>query len=711
MKERKTETGTASNIAQNSLWECFCAILQIEGITLPAEKGAACQAGAVDFAGMQRSAKKAGLRVRLVKPSLEELAGFEEPLLGRLKEGGYIVIGKSNGRVLLVFDPATGKTQTYKAEDFLAAWSGECLWIKRKFSLKAASQKFNLLWFVSVIFEYRKYFFDVLLASFFLQLFGLVTPLFTQVIIDKVILHKGIATLDVLAGALLAAALFQCMMSIARKYIETHTTNKIDMILGTRLFRHLLSLPLRYFEVRRVGDTLTRVSALNSIRGFLTGSSLTAFLDAFFSIVFFAVMFYYSVFLTCIALLPLPFYLLQNILVTPVYKKRLEEVWRSGARSNAFLVEAVTGVQTMKALAVEPQFNHQWEKVLAQYVHDTFNNAKLGIGINASSNIIQNIMIFGILLAGGHAVMNGEMTIGQLIAFQMLSRQAGEPLHRLSGLWQTCQQTILAVERLGDILNTAPEISQLHEQKLQQLTGKIEFQQVSFSYNAETVPNIRDMSFVIEPGMRVGIVGRSGSGKSTLTKLVERLYIPGSGHIYIDGEDILDIQPVWLRQQVGVVLQENFLFHGSIRDNIAFGRPAASIQEVIQAAQLAGAHEFILELADGYDTVVGERGDSLSGGQQQRIAIARALLMNPRILIFDEATSALDYESENIIMGNIDRIAAGRTMLFIAHRLSTVRNCDRILVVEKGALAEWGTHAELMAKQGIYFHLYQQQEG
>ena len=303
------------------------------------------------------------------------------------------------------------------------------------------------------------------------------------------------------------------------------------------------------------------------------------------------------------------------------------------------------------------------------------------------------------------------MTIGQLIAFQMLSRQAGEPLHRLSGLWQTCQQTILAVERLGDILNTAPEISQLHEQKLQQLTGKIEFQQVSFSYNAETAPNIRDMSFVIEPGMRVGIVGRSGSGKSTLTKLVERLYIPGSGHIYIDGEDILDIQPVWLRQQVGVVLQENFLFHGSIRDNIAFGRPAASIQEVIQAAQLAGAHEFILELADGYDTVVGERGDSLSGGQQQRIAIARALLMNPRILIFDEATSALDYESENIIMGNIDRIAAGRTMLFIAHRLSTVRNCDRILVVEKGALAEWGTHAELMAKQGIYFHLYQQQEG
>ena len=267
------------------------------------------------------------------------------------------------------------------------------------------------------------------------------------------------------------------------------------------------------------------------------------------------------------------------------------------------------------------------------------------------------------------------------------------------------------MERLGDILNTAPEISQLHEQKLQQLTGKIEFQQVSFSYNAETAPNIRDMSFVIEPGMRVGIVGRSGSGKSTLTKLVERLYIPGSGHIYIDGEDILDIQPVWLRQQVGVVLQENFLFHGSIRDNIAFGRPAASIQEVIQAAQLAGAHEFILELADGYDTVVGERGDSLSGGQQQRIAIARALLMNPRILIFDEATSALDYESENIIMGNIDRIAAGRTMLFIAHRLSTVRNCDRILVVEKGALAEWGTHAELMAKQGIYFHLYQQQEG
>lgn len=692
---------------------CFFAVLQIESISYN-EKAVLADFAALDvkdIKGLQQLARKMKLKAKEVMPSMEDLAASESPLIAQMKDGSYMLIGKSNPRVLLVFDPVDSKTKTYHAAEFQELWTGRCISIKKPFSFKDASQKFNLYWFAGVILRYKNIFADVLAASFFLQLFGLVTPLFTQVIIDKVIMHKGVSTLDVLAGALIVAAVFQCMMSIARKYIETHTTNKIDMLLGSKLFNHLMSLPLRYFEVRRVGDTLTRVSALNSIRGFLTGSSLTAFLDAFFSIVFIAVMFYYSVSLTFIALIPLPLYIIQNILATPVYQKRLEAVWRSGARSNSFLVEAVTGVQTMKALAVEPQFNHQWEKILARYVHDTFDNTKFNLVINASSGTIQNIMTFGILLAGGHQVMNGELTIGQLIAFQMLSRQAGDPLHRLTGMWQTCQQTLLAVERLGDILNTRPEIRQTDQQKLTELKGDIEFQNVSFTYNAETEATIKNMSFRIEPGMRIGIVGRSGSGKSTITKLVERLYLPADGKVLIDGEDALEIDPEWLRKRIGVVLQENFLFSGSIRDNIAFAKPAASIDEVIRAAKLAGAHDFILELPDGYDTEVGENNAALSGGQQQRIAIARAILVNPKILIFDEATSALDYESENIIMGNLDNIAAGRTMLMIAHRLSTVRRCDRIMVVDKGSLIETGTHDELLAKKGAYYNLYMQQEG
>jgi subfamily B ATP-binding cassette protein HlyB/CyaB len=696
----------------NGLWECFLAVLQIEKAAVKQEQIGRCQAyGAGSMSSLLRWAKICHMKINEVHWTAAEIADCHEPLIAGMRDGSFVIVGKSNQQVLLLFDPLLKKTAVKRWDSFQPLWTGTCYHLKKRFNLKEMGHSFNIYWFLSAIFRYKKYFGEVLMASFFLQLFGLVTPLFTQVIIDKVLIHHGIATLDVLALALLFAAIFQCMMSIARKYVETHTTNKIDMILGTRLFQHLLSLPLRYFEVRRVGDTLTRVSALSNIRNFFTGSSLTAFLDAFFSVVFFAVMFWYSTGLTIIALLPLPLYLLQNIAATPIYKKKIEAVWRTGACSNAFLVESVTGVQTVKALAVEPQFNHHWEKILADYVYTAFGNAKLNIILNASNSTIQNIMTFGILLVGGHMVMAGEFTIGQLIAFQMLARQAGEPLHRLSGLWQVCQQIMMAIHRLGDILDTPSEISGLHRQRLREVKGSIEFCKVSFTYDAESDPIIKDMDFKIEAGQKIGIVGRSGSGKSTVTKLIERLYLPVKGKVCIDGEDVMDIDPVWLRRHIGIVLQENFLFHGTIRDNIAFGRPSAAIDEVMMAAKMAGAHEFILELADGYDTLVGERGDTLSGGQRQRIAIARALLMDPKILIFDEATSALDYASENIIMQNLGKMSKGRTMIMIAHRLSTVRNCDKIFVVERGHLAEQGTHEELLAAKGIYFNLYQQQEG
>lgn len=712
MNEYLSDSISGQNEKMKNFVQCFLTILQIQEINYDDKlfNETELNNAQPNIKILQEKAKKIKIKVKMISPSIDEIIEMENPLIARMKDDSYLVIGKSNARVMLVYRPETGKTETYKVEDFTEQWSGECIFIKKPFRLKEANKKFNLFWFIPVILKYKKYLLEVLAASFFLQLFGLVTPLFTQVIIDKVILHKGISTLDILAMALIFSAVFQCMMTIARKYIEIHTTNKVDMILGVRLFRHLTALPLRYFEVRRVGDTLTRVSALNSIRNFLTNSSMTVFLDTLFSVVFIAVMFYYSVTLTLIALIPLPLYILQNIIATPIYKERLNAVWESGARSNAFLVESITGVQTMKALAIEPQFNHQWENILAKYIKNTFDNAKFNIYLSASSGTIQSIMTFGILLVGGHQVMNGEMTIGQLIAFQMLARQASDPMHRLTGMWQSCQQTLLAVERLGDILNTSPELRRLNGQPMQSIVGAIRFEDVSFSYNAESQPIISSMNLQIKPGTRVGIVGRSGSGKSTITKLVQRLYMPGSGKVYIDEKDVMEIEPTWLRQQIGVVLQENFLFNGSVRDNIAFAKPGASIDEVIYAAKLAGAHDFILELSEGYDTKVGERGASLSGGQQQRIAIARAIITNPKILIFDEATSALDYESENIIMHNIDKIAAGRTMLMIAHRLSTVRNCDMIIVVDKGNVVEYGTHDELMAKMSLYYSLYMQQE-
>lgn len=658
-----------------------------------------------------KSAVSLKLKAKVVKLKSDAIADLPIPAIAIMQDGTYRVMGRNNKEKILLFDPKAGRPENIPLKDFLAAWSGEAVVISKPFRLKEAAHRFNLAWFIPIIMRYKRFFYEVLLASFFLQLFGLVTPLFTQVIIDKVLLNKGIATLDVLALALLFAALFQMIMNILRTYLSTHTANKIDMILGAKLIRHLVALPLRYFELRRVGDTLTRVAALHGIREFLTGSTLTIFLDVFFSIVFILVMFYYSVPLTLIALISLPFYLLQNVIATPIYRERLQAVWTRGAESNAFLVEAITGVHTVKALALEPQFNHKWESLLAKYIRAAFNSAKFNMIVGSASSLIQSLTGFGILLFGGHKVMNGEMTIGQLIAFQMLAGQVSAPLYRLTSIWQSCQQTALSVERLGDILNTPPEYFQkTGDSKLPSMKGNITFEQVNFRYHMEGEMILKQVGIQIPSGMKVGIVGRSGSGKSTLTKLVQRLYLPESGQVSIDGVDLAQVEPVWLRQRIGVVLQENFLFNGSVRENIALARPGAAIEEVIKAAQMAGAHEFILELPEGYDTKVGERGMALSGGQQQRIAIARAILPNPAILIFDEATSALDYESERIIMNNLDSITAGRTMIMIAHRLSTVCRCDNIIVMERGQAVEQGTHGELMALQGFYYNLYKQQE-
>lgn len=656
-------------------------------------------------------AKKNKFQTRICHTDVAGLQAVPIPAIAVMRNGSFVVVGWNDETNVFVLDPSEEKPQSQSKEEFAKEWTGELLLLTTPFDWRRMIRKYNLPWFYEVILKFKKYWRDVVVASVFLQLFGIVVPLFTQVIIDKVLGNQGVSTLDVLGIALVIFGVFQCGMGILRSYFLTHTTNKLDVILGSKLFRQLVSLPLPYFEHRRVGDTMMRIGALASIREFLTGTSITVLLDVVFSIVFVAVMYWFSPSLTVVALAVVPLYLILNLAATPVFQERLEKVWAANSENNAFLVETITGMQTVKALAIEPRFQHRWEGVLAACASRSFDSATLGIGLQSGASVLQLCSNIAIMWVGGNMVMQGELTLGQLIAFQMLAGQANAPIMTLIGMWQQFQQAFLSMDRLSDILNTKgePVFARVNSQ-VPLLQGNLEFSNVSFRYRLDQPRVIERISFAVPAGTKVGIVGRSGSGKSTLTKLLQRLYAPEEGAVLIDGINLNQVPPAWLRRQIGVVLQENYLYNASVRDNIAMTNPSASMLEVVAAAKLAGAHEFILELPEGYDTKVGERGASLSGGQRQRISIARALLADPRILIFDEATSALDNESERIIMENLQQMAAGRTLLMIAHRLSTVEHCDVIAVMEKGRIVEAGSHQELLAQNGLYRYLYEQQE-
>jgi subfamily B ATP-binding cassette protein HlyB/CyaB len=496
-----------------------------------------------------------------------------------------------------------------------------------------------------------------------------------------------------------------------RTYVFSQTTNKIDVELGARLFDHLLALPMAYFADRRVGDSVARVRELENIRNFITGSALTLTIDLLFTFVFFAVMFLYSVTLTWIVIGSLPFYILISVFVTPIFRRRLNEKFQRGADNQAFLVESVTAAETVKAMAVEPQMQRRWEEQLAGYVHASFRTQTLG---NISSQVVQFVNKITIVLTlyfGAKGVIAGDLTVGELVAFNMLAARVAQPVLRIAQLWQDFQQTRISVARLGDILNTPREMARRSAASLPPLRGAIRFEHVTFRYLLDGPAVLSEISLDIPSGQMVGIVGPSGSGKSTLAKLIQRLYSPDSGRILVDGIDLAMVDTSWLRRQIGVVLQQNVLFNSSVRENIALADPGMPLERVIAAATLAGAHEFVLELPHAYDTIIGERGASLSGGQCQRLAIARALIANPRILILDEATSALDYESERIIQENMRRIAAGRTVIVIAHRLSAVRGADRIITIDRGRLAEDGTHEELVRLGGRYAQLSRLQAG
>ncbi len=657
-----------------------------------------------------RAAKHLGLKAGLRKVEWRSLPTAPLPAMVKRKDGGYVVLAKVETETVLVQDPIEARPLVLSREQFEAMWTGELLLLAKRAHGGLQDLKFDFTWFIPAIVKYRTFFGEVLVASFFLQLFALLTPLFTQVVIDKVLVHKGFTTLHVLAIGMITLAVFEATLGGLRTYLFAHTTNRIDVSLGAQLFRHVLALPLSYFEARRVGDTVARVRELEQIRQFLTSHAVTVALDVIFTLVFLAVMWFYSSTLTLVVMASLPVYAVLSIAITPAIRARLHEKFNRGAENQAFLVEAVSGIQTVKAMAVEPPLLRKWEEQLAGYVRSSFRATSLMMIAGQSAACVQKVTTVAILWVGAYGVIEGDLSIGQLIAFNMLSAQVTGPLLRLVNLWQEFQQVGISVQRLGDVLNTRPEPSyNPNRTTLPHVTGHVRFDEVTFRYRPDGPEILRKVSFAVVPGHVIGIVGRSGSGKSTIAKLLQRLYVPERGRVLVDGVDLAQVDPAWLRRQVGVVLQENFLFNGSVRSNIALTDPGLGMDQVIQAAKLAGAHEFILELEDGYDTVIGEHGCTLSGGQRQRIAIARAVVADPRILIFDEATSALDYESEGVIQRNMARISQGRTVFIIAHRLSMVRPAHRIYVVEKGEIVERGSHDELLHVGGFYARLHAHQ--
>ncbi|PMB05527.1 type I secretion system permease/ATPase, partial [Fischerella thermalis CCMEE 5196] len=571
-------------------------------------------------------------------------------------------------------------------------------------------KRFGLSWFLPFVSRYRRVLSEVLISSFFVQLFGLANPLITQVIIDKVLIQNSPATLNVLGSLLVATALFEAVLTTLRTNLFVETTNRIDMALGSEVIDHLLRLPLRYFEKRPVGELSTRINELENIRQFLTGTALTVVLDAIFSVIYIVVMLYYSWLLTLVALATVPLFALLGLIVAPVIRQQTRTRAERNAQTQSYLVEVVSGIQTVKAQNIELRSRWQWQDRYAHYVADSFKNALTSTTAGSISKFLNQLSGLLLLWVGAFLVLQGTLTLGQLIAFRIIAGYTTSPLLRLVQLWQNFQETALSLERLSDILDTPQEEDVRQDIPLPEVQGAVKYDHITFRFTNSPTPQLENINLDIPPGTFVGVVGQSGAGKSTLTKLLPRLYDPEAGRILIDGYDIHKVELYSLRRQIGMVLQDTLLFDTTVQENIALNNPEATAEEIINAAKIAYAHDFIMSLPMGYNTRVGERGSALSGGQRQRIAIARTVLQNPRLLIMDEATSALDYNSERQVCQNLQQAFKGRTVFFITHRLGTIRHADIILMMEQGRIAEQGTHDELMTLRGLYYCLYRQQE-
>ncbi len=576
----------------------------------------------------------------------------------------------------------------------------------------AQRRKLSFRWFLPQIRRYRRSLGEVLVASLILQLLNLANPLILQQIFDRVIGQRNVDTLYTLGFLLLGVSLFQGLLGAVRTYQFADTTNRIDIALGGEVIQHLLRLPLRYFDKRPVGELQTRIAELANIRNFLTGNALTLFLDAVFSLIYIGVMLTYSGVLTVVALGVVPLFLGLTVVASPLIRSQLRRAAEQNASTQSLLVEALSGVQTIKAQNAENTVRWRWQRNYSAFMAESFRSLLIGVSAGTTGNFINQVSGLLTLWVGAFLVIKGDLTVGQLIAFRIISGYVIGPLINLATSWQSYQGVALSMERLSDVLDSTPEGSGVDAQQLPlpPIAGDVTFQSIDFSFNEGAALVASNVSFHIPAGYFVGIVGRSGSGKSTIMKLLPRLYEPISGRILIDGFDISKLQIGSVRSQIGIVPQDSLLFDGTVRDNITLTCPEATTEEIIHAARVACAHDFIMELPDGYSSRVGERGAGLSGGQRQRIAIARAVLQRPKLLILDEATSALDYITERQVCQNLKREFEGTTVFFITHRLSTIRTSDRILMMDSGSLVEEGTHQDLLEAKGRYFALYSQQE-
>ena len=658
---------------------------------------------------LMRAAKLIGMRARLVsEPSPQKLRTLPVPAMIKLRDGSWhIYRGELRGDLFRLVDPIEKRTQDIGMDELYERFGGEVLLIGKSFGHATEDLSFGIGWFLPFFKRYKRTLIEMLVVSFFVNLLALGYPLLFQLVIDKVLPHKSYSTLVVITVGLLLLALFSWILTYLRAYLVQHTANRIDVELGAKLYSHLLHLPISYFESRSAGVIVTRARELRSIRAFLTGQAMITVIDLLFIGIYFVVLFFYSKLLTLVVLASLPVYVAIGFFVKPMLRRLSKAKFRSWAAGQQLMVESIVGIQTVKAAAVEPLFERKWEERIAAYARTSFDSTMLGVKASTTVNFVTKVVSALILFLGVLAVISGSMTVGGLIAFKMISRLISKPIMRISQLYQNFQQVQISIEHVADIFDAEVERSDAATLSGPELMGEIEFRGVGFRYKHDLPPVLKGISLHIEPGEVIGIVGPSGSGKSTMTKLLQRFHMPTSGEILVDGIDIAQADPSWLRRQLGVVLQENFLFNQTVHENIAMARPEMPRAQVIRVARLAGADEFISKLQQGYDTKIEERGANLSGGQRQRLAIARSLATNPRILIFDEATSALDYESERIIQNNMNSIVKDRTVIIIAHRLAAVRACDRIVGMIDGEITEIGNHDQLIRRRGgLYAHLW-----
>lgn len=664
------------------------------------------------------AAASLGLKTRRTSVAWDKLLLIEKtfPAIAPLKNGNFVVVVgfkmTDEGPVLGVLDPLAQPANVIfflNREKFEEAWAGDLILIKRVFPLLDEKQPFGLRWFLPEMFRQRHFLRDVAVAAVTLHVLALAVPIFMQLVIDKVIVHQGYSTLYVLTGGVMLALLFEALFSFLRQYFLLHATNRIDIRLAQKTFAHLLKLPITYFETGTAGVITRHMQQVDKIRQFLTGRLLTTILDASILLLLLPILFFYSVKLALIVLLFAAAIAGVVFGLIPAFRMRLQALYNAEADRQAMLVETVQGMRTVKSLAVEPQRKKNWEDRSARVVDMHYRVGKISMTAHTAMTLLEKLMVVTIIAVGAYSVFDKSLTVGALIAFQMLSGRVVSPLVQIVALVHEYQETALSVRMLGEIMNRPTEGLREHGGLEPDVQGRIEFEGVTFRYIPDGPPALNNITFNLPKGKVVGVVGRSGSGKTTLTRLIQGLYQVQQGVIRIDGVDIREIDLAHLRQNIGVVLQDNFLFRGTVRENISVTKPSATLEEIVNAARMAGADEFIERLQKGYDTLLEENGANLSGGQKQRLAIARALLTKPRILILDEAASALDPESEAIFLDNLSQLVADRTVIIVSHRLSTLTTADAIMVMHQGQIADAGRHDELIGRCQIYSHLWQQQ--